>query len=95
MLIAALAYLYARRNARNPRLTFGTGKVGDLAGFASAVILALIALLIGWESFFRFQSPVRISFGQAIYVAVLGLAVNLLSAWRLRDDHSHGHRHHG
>lgn len=100
MLIAALAYLYARRNARNPRFTFGTGKVGDLAGFASAVILALIALLIGWESLVRLQNPIPISFGQAIAVAVLGLGVNLLSAWLLKDDHDqhghghgHGHRH--
>jgi len=93
MLIAALAYLYARRNARNPRFTFGTGKLGDLAGFASAVVLALIALLIGWESLIRFYSPVAINFSQAIFVAVIGLAVNLLSAWLLRDDHEHHHGH--
>jgi cation diffusion facilitator family transporter len=96
MLIAALAYFFARRNARNPRFTFGTGKLGDLAAFASAVILALIALLIGWESFLRLANPVSISFPQAISVAVIGLAVNLICAWLLRDDHSHqayGHRH--
>jgi cation diffusion facilitator family transporter len=98
MLIAALAYAYARRHARDPRFTFGTGKLGDLAGFASAVALALIALLIGWESFLRITSPVPISFEQAIAVAVAGLAVNLASAWLLRDDHAHhhhGHSHHG
>ncbi|MCO6048270.1 CDF family Co(II)/Ni(II) efflux transporter DmeF [Mesorhizobium sp. RP14(2022)] len=97
MLIAALAYLYARKHARNPRFTFGTGKMGDLAGFASAVVLALIALLIGWESFLRFRSPVPIDFTQAILVAVVGLLVNLASAWLLRDDHHHhggGHGHH-
>jgi cation diffusion facilitator family transporter len=94
MLIAALAYRYARRNARNPRFTFGTGKMGDLAGFASAVVLALIALLIGWESLMRFYSPVAISFRHAIAVAVIGLLVNLLCAWLLRDDHSHHHHHH-
>ena len=95
MLIAALAYLFARRNARNPRFTFGTGKFGDLAAFASAVILALIALLIGWESLLRLASPVPISFPQAISVAVIGLAVNLVCAWLLRDDPSHhGHGHH-
>jgi cation diffusion facilitator family transporter len=96
MLIAALAYVYARRNASNPRFTFGTGKLGDLAGFASAVILALIALLIGWESLQRLYAPVAINFTQAIVVAVIGLAVNLLSAWLLRDDHDHhhGHPHH-
>ena len=93
MLIAALAYSYARRHARDPRFTFGTGKLGDLAGFASAIVLVLIALLIGWESFVRLANPVAISFEQAIAVAVAGLAVNLLSAWLLRDDHDH-HGHH-
>jgi cation diffusion facilitator family transporter len=94
MLIAALAYGYARRQARNPQFTFGTGKLGDLAAFASAIVLALIALLIGWESFLRFGNPVPISFGQAIAVAVAGLAVNLICAWLLKDDHAHhGHGH--
>lgn len=96
MLITALAYLYARRQARNPRFTFGTGKLGDLAGFASAIVLALIALLIGWESLLRFANPVQISFSQAIAVAVAGLAVNLISAFLLKDDHQHlGHSHVG
>ncbi len=97
MLIAALAYAYARRNAGNPRFSFGTGKLGDLAGFASAVVLALIALLIGWESLMRLYNPVAISFPQAISVAVIGLGVNLACAWLLRDDHDHhhhGHDHH-
>jgi cation diffusion facilitator family transporter len=99
MLIAALAYLYARKNARNPRFTFGTGKFGDLAAFASAVVLALIALLIGWESFVRLANPIAISLPQAIFVAVIGLTVNLICAWLLRDEqshHSHGldHRYH-
>lgn len=99
MLIAALSYMYARKNAHNPRFSFGTGKLGDLAGFASAIILALIALLIGYESLLRFQNPVQINFQQAIIVAVIGLAVNLVCAWLLRDDHSlhghsHGHDHH-
>lgn len=96
MLIAALAYLYARRNARNPRFTFGTGKVGDLAAFASAIVLALVALLIGWESVVRLANPIPISFPQAISVAVIGLIVNLVSAWLLREDHDHhhGHSHH-
>jgi len=96
MLITALTYLYARRHADDRRFTFGTGKLGDLGGFASAVILALIALLIGWESLMRLANPVEISFEQAIAVAVVGLAVNLVSAWLLRDDHSHHHhgRHH-
>lgn len=94
MLIAALAYMFARKNAHNPRFTFGTGKLGDLAGFASAVVLALIALLIGWESVMRFYSPIAIDYPQAIAVAVIGLGVNLVCAWLLRDDHvHHGHGH--
>jgi len=94
MLIAALAYFFARRNARNPRFTFGTGKMGDLAAFASAIVLALIALLIAWESLRKLSAPVPIDFPQAIAVAVVGLAVNLASAWLLRDDHDHAHGHH-
>lgn len=93
LLIAALAYLYARKHANNRRFSFGTGKLGDLAGFASAVILAMIALLIGWQSFLRFQSPVTINFNEAIIVAVVGLMVNLVCAWLLKDDHHHGHDH--
>lgn len=94
MFIAVLAYRYARKNANNRSFSFGTGKVGDLAGFASAVVLVLIALLIGWESVLRLVEPVPISFNQAIMVAVVGLIVNLASAWLLRDDHHH-HHHHG
>lgn len=93
MLIAALAYRYARRNSANRRFTFGTGKMGDLAGFASAVVLALVALLIGWESLVRLYNPVAIDFRQAIIVAVIGLSVNLVCAWLLRDDHAHHHGH--
>ncbi len=94
MLITALAYIYARRHAHNPRFTFGTGKMGDLAGFSSAIVLALIALFIGWESVLRLTAPVPIDFPQAIAVAVLGLAVNVVSAWLLKDDHGHDHSHH-
>ncbi|MQB03071.1 cation transporter [Agrobacterium tumefaciens] len=93
MLISALAYLYARREARNPRFTFGTGKFGDLAGFASAIVLAVVALLIAVESAMRLFNPVQIDFNQAILVAVIGLAVNLVSAVLLKDDHDHGHGH--
>ena len=94
MLIAVLAYRFARRHAGNPRFTFGTGKLGDLAGFASAVLLALVALLIGWESLVRLTQPIHIAFNQAIAVAVVGLGVNLVCAWLLKDDHAH-HHHHG
>lgn len=93
MLIAALAYRYARRHAHDPRFTFGTGKLGDLAGFASAIVLALIALLIAWESLMRLRTPVAVDFREALAVAVIGLAVNLVCAWLLKDDHAHHHGH--
>ncbi|ABN78915.1 CDF family Co(II)/Ni(II) efflux transporter DmeF [Cereibacter sphaeroides] len=91
LLITALAYLLARRHARDRRFTFGTGKFGDLAGFASAVVLAVVALLIGWESAMRLLDPVPIDFGQATVVAVIGLLVNLGSAALLHEGHDHGH----
>jgi len=93
--IAALAYRYAHRHARDSRFAFGTGKLGELAGFTSAVVLAMIALLVGWESTVRLARPVPIVYGEAIAIAALGLAVNLVCAWLLRDghDHHHGHEH--
>jgi cation diffusion facilitator family transporter len=91
--IAAFAYRFARTHANDPRFSFGTGKIGDLAAFSSAVILALIALLIAYESALRLFSPVAIRFGEATVVAVIGLAVNLLSAWLLFDSGSHDHSH--
>jgi cation diffusion facilitator family transporter len=94
MLISALAYLVARRQAHNRRFTFGTGKLGDLAGFASAVVLALVALLMAYESILRLAAPVPIGFAQAIVVAVVGLAVNLVSAWLLGGGHDHHHHDH-
>src|SRR5438876_2729874 len=93
LLIAALAYSYSRRYARDERLAFGTGKLGDLAAFTSAIVLAMIALLIGYESIDRLFNPVPIAFNQAIPIAVLGLGVNLLSAVLLRNDHEHHHGH--
>lgn len=94
MPVAALAYRYARCHADDPHFSFGTGKLGDLAGFASAVALAIIALLIGWESLQRLFAPVAIDFAQATVVAVAGLAINLVSAWLLRDDHHHHDQDH-
>jgi cation diffusion facilitator family transporter len=94
--IAALAYLFARRQARNSHFTFCTGKFGDLAAFASAVILAIVAIQIAFESVARLVNPVTIAYREAIAVAVLGLVVNLVSAFLLReehDDHHHGHSH--
>lgn len=94
LLLAALAYTYARRHATNTDFTFGTGKFGDLAGFTSAIVLAMIALLIGYESVTRFLAPVQIHFAEAIPIACLGLAVNITSAWLLSSGgHHHGHSH--
>src|SRR5216684_2777305 len=97
LLLAALAYSYARRHADDQRFTFGTGKLGDLAGFTSAIVLAMIALLIGYESVSRIFAPVPIHFAEAIPIACLGLAVNVASAWLLagggHHDHGHGHSH--
>jgi cation diffusion facilitator family transporter len=92
LLLAALAYRYARRHADDPRFTFGTGKLGDLAGYTSAIVLAMIALLIGYEAISRFIAPVPISFNEAIPIAVLGLAVNVTSVLLLSGG---GHHHHG
>jgi len=98
MLIAALAYTYARRHAHDARFVFGTGKLGDLAGFTSAIVLAMIALLIGYEAIARFLAPVPIHFTEAIPIAVVGLMVNIASAWLLsggeHPGHSHGHGDH-
>ena len=94
LLLAALAYTFSRRHAQDPRFTFGTGKLGDLAGFTSAIVLVMIALLIGYESVTRFLAPVPIHFGEAIPIAVLGLCVNVASAWLLSGGgHDHGHSH--
>ena len=94
--VAAFAYAYARRHASDPRYSFGTGKVGALGGFASAVGLAVVALLVLGESATRLVQPVAIRFDEAIAVAVVGLAVNLLSALLLREGggHSHAEHHH-
>ena len=93
--IAGLAYLFARRHAGNSRFSFGTGKFGDLAAFSSAIILGMIAVQIAYESALRLVHPVPIAYGEAIAVAVLGLGVNLISAWLLRDTHDHDHHGHG
>ena len=94
LLLAALAYGFARKHSADPRFSFGTGKFGDLAGFSSAMILGMIALLIGYEAVRRFFTPVPIHFNEAIPIAVLGLGVNLASAWLLGAGHDHGNGHH-
>src|SRR5713226_9235954 len=98
LLLAALAYSYARRHADDRRFSFGTGKLGDLAGFTSAIVLVMIALLIGYEAVSRFIAPVPISFDEAIPIAVLGLIVNIASVLLLSGGghhHGHGHDHDG
>ena len=96
LLLAALAYTFARRHASDERFTFGTGKLGDLAGFASAIVLAMIALLIGYEAVSRIFTPTPIHFREAIPIAGLGLIVNIASAVLLSGGTTpHGHHHHG
>jgi cation diffusion facilitator family transporter len=93
LLLAALAYTYARKYANDRNFTFGTGKFGDLAAYSSAIILAMIALLIGYEAITRLINPVPIAFNEVIPIAVLGLAVNIASAWLLSGGQHHGHSH--
>lgn len=93
LLLAAVAYTYARKHAEDPRFSFGTGKFGDLAGFSSAIILGMISILIGYEAIVRFFEPVTIRFAEAIPIACLGLGVNIVSAWLLSGGHGHDHGH--
>jgi cation diffusion facilitator family transporter len=92
-LITALAYYFSRRHAANPLHSFGTAKIGVLGGFASAVVLAVIALLMAGESVHRFFVPLSIHFNEAIGIAVLGLAVNLVCALVLTHAHDHANPH--
>jgi cation diffusion facilitator family transporter len=95
--VAAAAYAFARRHAADRRFSFGTGKVGDLSGFASALVLAVVALGIGVESVGRLLDPSPVAFGEATLVAIVGLAVNVASVFLLSgghgDGHGHGHGH--
>ena len=98
--IAALAYAYAKRHASSQRYSFGTGKVGELGGFASALILGMVSLGIGVESVMRLLQPTEVQFGTATLIAIAGLIVNIVSALLLghghdHDDHGHEHAHHG
>jgi len=92
--LAAVAYAYGRRHAKDARFTFGTGKVGVLGAFTSAVVLSIIALLIAADSIHRLLVPQTIHFREAIIIAIVGLFVNLLSAFMLKDDHHHHHHGH-
>ena len=91
--VSAAAYAYARRHAENRRFTFGTGKVGDLAGFASALVLGFAAIGIAAESIGRLLEPRPVAFGEATFVAVVGLAVNIVSALLLSGGQHHAHDH--
>ncbi|MEN1836121.1 CDF family Co(II)/Ni(II) efflux transporter DmeF [Pseudomonas lijiangensis] len=94
--IAAAAYSYAKRHASSSRYSFGTGKVGDLGGFASALILGMVSLAIAVESVMRLLQPTEVQFGTATLIAIVGLIVNIVSALLLGHGHSHGHDdHHG
>ena len=92
--IAAIAYAYAKRHAHGRRYSFGTGKVGDLAGFASALVLGIVALGIAFESAMRLVDPRPVAFTEATIIAVIGLGVNIVSALLLGHGHDHGHDHH-
>jgi cation diffusion facilitator family transporter len=99
-LIAAIAYRFTRRHADDPRFSFGTGKIGVLGGFASAVVLSVVAFLMAGESIHHLLVPQPIEFSAAIGIACVALAVNLVSALLLNvghghHSHDHGHDHHG
>ena len=91
--LTALAYLLARRYADDPRFAFGTWKVEVLAGFASSLMLLVVVAMLAFESLWRLWQPQTIAFEMALWVAVVGLLVNLASAWLLRDPHQHSHGH--
>lgn len=92
--ITALAYYWGRKHKDNKRFTFGTGKIGDLAGYSSALLLGLIAFFMAYESIKRLLNPVPIHYNEAIFVAIIGLAINLVSAGILKEDHLHKHEEH-
>ncbi|MEI6859418.1 MAG: CDF family Co(II)/Ni(II) efflux transporter DmeF [Shewanella sp.] len=92
-MIALFAYHYARKHANNPAFSFGTGKVSVLGGFTSAIVLGLVALIMLVESVMRVFSPHQIQFNEAIMVAIIGLSVNVISVFLLKDHHTHDHGH--
>jgi len=93
-IITIFAYHYARKHAQKNTFTFGSGKANVLGGFASAILLGLVALIMMAESFHRLLSPQQIQFNEAIMVAVIGLTVNIVSVFLLHDNHHHhGHDH--
>ncbi|PKG80036.1 cation transporter [Shewanella sp. Actino-trap-3] len=93
-MITLFAYRYSRKNADNPKFAFGTGKVSVLGGFTSAIALGMVALIMLIESLVRIINPEQIYFNQAIFVAFIGLTVNIVSVFLLKDHHTHDHDHH-
>ena len=91
--LSVMAYAAARKYARDPRFAFGTWKIEVLGGYTSALFLVAVAGLMLYESVSRLLSPSPIQYDQAIWIAVLGLSVNLVCAWLLRDNHAHNHDH--
>ena len=91
--LAAGAYWLARRHVANARFTFGSGKFGDLAAFASAIVLGITALVVALESVQRLIAPTSVAYGDALLIAAIGLGVNLVSALILKDSHDHSHDH--
>lgn len=92
--LAAGAYVLSRRYAQDNRFAFGTWKIEVLAGYTSALFLVGVALLMFYQSMERLIAPIGIHYNEAIVVAVLGLVINLITAWLLGDDHHHDHAHH-
>lgn len=88
-LITIFAYSYAKKHTNNKNFSFGTGKVNYLGGFASAIALAIVALMMAIESVQRLIEPQAIHFNEAILVAIIGLTVNIASVFVLHDDHHH------
>lgn len=93
LLITLFAYIIAKKHAEDTKFTFGTGKIGVIGGYTSAIVLLIAALVMIWESFHRLLDPVAIGFNQSLMVAVIGLIVNFVSALLLKDDHGHSHGH--
>lgn len=89
--VSLFAYRFARLHAADPRYTFGTGKIHALGSFASAMLLGFVAAMVLAESLWMLLSPESIAYNEALLVAVVGLIVNLLSAWWLKHDHHHEH----
>ena len=89
--LAGIAFAYSRRSAQDARFAFGPWKIEALGGYTSALLLVGVALYMGWQSIQRFYQPLQIQYGQALFVAVIGLGVNLVCAWILRGHEGHDH----